>query len=79
MTDDENERYNGWKNFQTWNVALWLQNDEGLYSLAKRAMRYEYLIAILREQFDRTETPDGVAWNDSSLDIDELDALLEEL
>jgi len=23
--------YNGWKNWQTWNVALWFANDEGLY------------------------------------------------
>ena len=27
--------YNGWKNYETWNVALWLGNDEGLYRTAK--------------------------------------------
>jgi hypothetical protein len=27
MTD----RYNGWTNYETWNVALWLGNDEGSY------------------------------------------------
>jgi len=27
----EDKTCNGWKNYETWNVALWLQNDEGLY------------------------------------------------
>lgn len=29
------QRYNGWANYETWNVALWLGNDESFY----RAMR----------------------------------------
>jgi len=31
MPDKE---YNGWKNRSTWNVALWLNNEEGLYRMA---------------------------------------------
>ncbi len=33
--------YNGWKNYATWNVALWIDNEEGTYKyrcqLAERA------------------------------------------
>lgn len=26
-----NDEYNGWTNFETWLIALWLDNDETLY------------------------------------------------
>lgn len=72
------ERYNGWKNRQTWNVALGFQNDEGIYRMALEAENYEALRQELREM-GQIETPDGVAYNDSGLDVAELDAAIAEL
>lgn len=69
---------NGWKNHATWNVALWIGNDEGLYGLAKRAGTYAAFSEEMRE-LGSTETPDGVAWNDSALDIEALDEMISEL
>jgi hypothetical protein len=29
------QTYNGWTNYETWNVALWLSNDEGTYNYTR--------------------------------------------
>lgn len=34
------QEYNGYTNWETWNVCLWLQNDEGIYKEAKRFRRF---------------------------------------
>ena len=74
----ESKEYNGWANYETWNVALWIGNDEGLYSMAKDSKDYESFVVELREM-EITETPDKVAWNDSGLDIERLNEMMEEL
>jgi hypothetical protein len=29
------EKYNGWVNYETWVVKLWLDNDQGLYEMVR--------------------------------------------
>ena len=74
------ETYNGWANYATWNIALWIGNDEGLYHFAKDYGKQGYtaLAEALRE-CGTIETPDHVSYSDRSLDTDELDDLLKEL
>jgi len=67
--------YNGWKNHATWNVALWINNDEGLYNFVKEMPDYKTFRETMRE-VGQIETPDRVAYNDSSLDVERLDELI---
>ena len=80
MTDTT---YNGWTNYETWNVALWIGGDEGLYNFAKEFESYDDFVSNLKEVSGDSsigyQTPDGVAWNDSGLDHSELDEMLKEL
>ncbi len=69
--------YNGWKNYETWNVALWIGNDEGMYEFAKECGTYENFVEQMRE-VGFTETPDRVAYNDSGLDLPRLEEFFEE-
>ena len=74
---------NGWKNYETWNVSLWIQNDEGLYAWARDYSRHGYgykrLAEALTEHSLSPKTPDGVFWLDSELDYEELDEMMAEL
>ena len=63
--------YNGWTNYETWNAALWINNDEGLYSIAQDAGDYQTFVDLMRD-LDSMETPDKVAWNDSGINVSEL-------
>jgi len=71
--------YNGWTNYETWNVALWLGNDANLYELAGmyREHGYKSLSHMLMEL--TPATPDGVKWNDPKVNAVELNEMMAEL
>ena len=77
QTTIEDTTYNGWENYETWNVALWIGNDEGLYNLARRS--YSYQDFVRRNFEEGATTLDGVKWDDVNLNLVELDEMMEEL
>jgi hypothetical protein len=70
--------YNGYANYATWNVSMYLTNDEGLYNLVKRFDSWEKCKEALG-WYGVTKTCDDISFDDPDLDIDELDEMLAEL
>ena len=65
--------YNGHKNWNHWNVSLWLNNDEGLYQTAlmyaSQYLRDKSAQLMLQDLQDRGEyeTPDGAPYSKTTI------------
>lgn len=68
--------YNGHRNWNHWNVSLWINNDESLYNMARsyvRSSRYSTkeaaAKAMLQDLNDSgiTKTPDGAPYSVSTI------------
>ena len=77
--------YNGWKNYATWNVALWLGNNENMNNQVERFNRCVPLYGTTYAEFIiyfaslGDQTPDGVAWLDDTLDYAALNRVVTEV
>ena len=71
--------YNGYANYETWNAALWIQNDYGLYRTALQCEDYAEFQELMIDDFGKSCTPDGVLWNDRELNHIELDEVIANL
>lgn len=67
--------YNGHKNWNHWNVSLWINNDEGLYNLARDCIRHhrgdrntaaESMLGALHD-LGITKTPDGAPYSKTTV------------
>ena len=74
---DQDTEYNGWTNYETWNVGLWLGGDAGLYDIARRALDYDHLLEMLSMLGSET-TGDGVRWDDPKVNGVEINEMLED-
>ena len=75
-TDNANKAatYNGWSNYETWNVALYMDNDFGSYQVALNSKNFkEYRNQVIGV------TPDQVSLFSAKLNIQELDEKIQEL
>jgi hypothetical protein len=70
--------YNGYKNYETWNIALWLSNDYTLYKLAVSHSRAGYDYKSFASEILHGSTPDGVSYFDDRLDIEHLDQVMKD-
>lgn len=66
-------KFNGHKNWNHWNVSLWINNDQGLYLLACEYARLymrdyaaKMMLNTLKET-GQTHTPDGAPYSKTSI------------
>ncbi len=73
-------KYNGWANYETWNVSLWINNNELMYALANDETVKNYRDFCLRAMdFGVTQTGDGVKFNDRKVNYIEIDNMIKEI
>ena len=76
LTDLPKREYNGWSDWTTWNCALWIGNDEGLYNLAKDCEDW-FDFLVLMGNIGMKKTPDWAKWTEA--DYDEMTEMIMEL
>ena len=74
---DTPEKYNGWHDWTTWNVALWINNDECYYNIAKECKNYADFLYEMQAMIGSFATPDGADWGEAN--IGEMNELIEEI
>jgi hypothetical protein len=74
----EEKGYQGWKNYETWNIALWINNDQGLQSivhdLAREITEIGELATAIKDMVEESNPLQGT----STLYTDLLQSAIDE-
>jgi hypothetical protein len=77
--------YEGWANYDTWNVSLWINNTEEIYRAAVAFMQENpdpknpYIAFIISNYMSFLVTADGVDYLGVNLDYNELNDMMRGL
>ena len=69
-------KYNGWTDWTTWNVALWIRNDLTYYGIAKECRDYMDFLFEMHSMIGSFATPDGADWGEAN--IEEMNEVIQE-
>ena len=75
---DQDTEYNGWTNYETWNAALWIGNDQGLYDIARGAMDLDHFLELM-DYFGSEVTGDGISWTNPKINVVEMEEVIKEI
>jgi hypothetical protein len=62
--------YNGFPSWNAWNVSLWINNDEGLYRMAREYVQsygYDKAVRLIYRAIGESRTPDGAKYSARSI------------
>ncbi len=57
---EKNREYNGWTNYETWNLKLWLDSDESNYNRTKELVK-----ACDKDEFELASNLSDLAHNEA--------------
>lgn len=82
-TTTATQTYNGWANYETWNVSLWMQNNMFFYNTAIACVEYVSDNETPYQKFIRNmtnceqfTTRDGVSWDSKLINHDEINEMM---
>ena len=81
---NQHKTYEGWRNYDTWNCALWVNNDYTLYLSARLFMSVYKGVKPYRDWVKTAglqgmATKDGCKWDSDKLSYAELNNMMKEL
>ena len=61
-------KYNGWTDWTTWNVALWINNEQSIYNVAAECEDYVEFLWEMQAMSGFYSTPEGADYGEANLE-----------